>query len=531
MRYIFITGGVVSSLGKGILAASLARLLQARGYRVTVQKFDPYLNVDPGTLNPYEHGEVFVTHDGAETDMDLGHYERFLNIQTSRHHNVTTGKIYQTIIERERAGEYLGKTVQVLPHVTDEIKRRFTHLAQQEPLDFVLTELGGTVGDIESLPYIEAARQLHYELGPMRVVFLHLTLIVYLEATQELKTKPTQHSVRELQRSGVQPDVLVCRTPKPLPKDMRSKIALLTNVPRNAVIQALDVPSIYEVPFQLRKEKLDEVILRRFRLPIRGEPDLTRWHAFIEGLRHPQRTVRVALVGKYVELHDAYKSIQEALIHAGGWRAVRVEIAWTHSGEINPDNVERRLRGVDGILVAPGFGERGIPGKITAIQYARTQGIPFLGICLGMQMAVVEFAQNVLGWRDAHSTEMHPDTPYPVIDLMPEQRTISARGGTMRLGAYPCEITEGTLAWRIYQKPLIYERHRHRYELNNAYRPALEAAGLIISGRYPEKDLAEIIELRDHPFFIGVQFHPEFQSRVEDPHPLFVAFLEACLGG
>lgn len=531
MRYIFITGGVVSSLGKGILAASLARLLQARGYRVTVQKFDPYLNVDPGTLNPYEHGEVFVTHDGAETDMDLGHYERFLNIQTSRHHNVTTGKIYQTIIERERAGEYLGKTVQVLPHVTDEIKRRFTYLAQQEPLDFVLTELGGTVGDIESLPYIEAARQLHYELGPMRVVFLHLTLIVYLEATQELKTKPTQHSVRELQRSGVQPDVLVCRTPKPLPKDMRSKIALLTNVPRNAVIQALDVPSIYEVPFQLRKEKLDEVILRRFRLPIRGEPDLTRWHAFIEGLRHPQRTVRVALVGKYVELHDAYKSIQEALIHAGGWRAVRVEIAWTHSGEINPDNVERRLRGVDGILVAPGFGERGIPGKITAIQYARTQGIPFLGICLGMQMAVVEFAQNVLGWRDAHSTEMHPDTPYPVIDLMPEQRTISARGGTMRLGAYPCEITEGTLAWRIYQKPLIYERHRHRYELNNAYRPALEAAGLIISGRYPEKDLAEIIELRDHPFFIGVQFHPEFQSRVEDPHPLFVAFLEACLGG
>lgn len=531
MRYIFITGGVVSSLGKGILAASLARLLQARGYRVTIQKFDPYLNVDPGTLNPYEHGEVFVTHDGAETDMDLGHYERFLNIQTSRYHNVTTGKIYQTIIERERAGEYLGKTVQVLPHVTDEIKRRFTLLAQQEPLDFILTELGGTVGDIESLPYIEAARQLHYELGPTRVVFLHLTLIVYLEATQELKTKPTQHSVRELQRSGVQPDVLVCRTPKPLPKDMRAKIALLTNVPRNAVIQAVDVPSIYEVPFQLRKEKLDEVILRRFRLPTRGEPDLTRWHTFTEGLRSPQRTVRIALVGKYVELHDAYKSIQEALIHAGGWRALRVEIAWTHSGEITPENVERRFRGIDGILVAPGFGERGIPGKITAIQYARTRGIPFFGICLGMQMAVVEFAQNVLGWSEAHSTEMRPDTPYPVIDLMPEQRAISARGGTMRLGAYPCEIMEGTLAWRIYQKSLIYERHRHRYELNNAHRPALEAAGLIVSGRYPEKDLAEIIELRDHPFFIGVQFHPEFQSRVEDPHPLFAAFLEACLGG
>lgn len=531
MRYIFITGGVVSSLGKGIVAASLAKLLQARGYRVTLQKFDPYLNVDPGTLNPYEHGEVFVTHDGAETDMDLGHYERFLGIQTTRHHNVTTGKIYQTIIERERAGEYLGKTVQVIPHVTDEIKRRFTFLAQQEPYDIIITELGGTVGDIESLPYIEAARQLHYELGPLRVLFVHLTLIVYLEATQELKTKPTQHSVRELQRAGVQPDILVCRTPKALPKSMRSKIALLTNVPRNAVIQAVDVPTIYEVPFQLQKEKLDEVILKRFRLPLRGEPDLTRWKVFVEGLKKPEHTVRVALIGKYVELHDAYKSIQEALIHAGGWQAVKVEIVWVHSAELTTENLHRKLKGVNGILVAPGFGERGIPGKIVAIQYARTQGIPFLGICLGMQMAVVEFAQNVLGWKEAHSTEMVPDTPYPVIDLMPEQRGLSVKGGTMRLGAYPCEIREGTLAWRIYQKPLVYERHRHRYELNNLYRPQLEAAGLIVSGRYPEKDLAEIVELKGHPFFIGVQFHPEFQSRVEEPHPLFSAFVRACREG
>ncbi|MCS7297608.1 MAG: CTP synthase [Bacteroidia bacterium] len=529
MRYIFITGGVVSSLGKGIVAASLAKLLQARGYRVTLQKFDPYLNVDPGTLNPYEHGEVFVTYDGAETDLDLGHYERFLGIQTSRHHNVTTGQIYQTLIERERKGEYLGKTVQVIPHVTDEIKRRFTFLAQQEPYDIILTELGGTVGDIESLPYIEAARQLHYELGPLRVLFLHLTLIVYLEATQELKTKPTQHSVRELQRAGVQPDILVCRTPKPLPRDVRAKIALLTNVPRNAVIQAVDVATIYEVPFQLRKEKLDEVVLRRFRLPTRSEPDLSRWHTFLEGLKNPRSTVRVALVGKYVELHDAYKSIYEALIHAGGWHALRVEVLWIHSEEITPANVERKLKRANGILVAPGFGERGISGKITAIEYARTRLIPFFGICLGMQMAVVEFARHVLGWEEAHSTEVNPNTPYPVIDLMPEQRKLRGKGGTMRLGAYACEIKEGTLAWHIYQKPLIYERHRHRYELNNAYRPALEEAGLIVSGRHPEKDLAEIVELRGHPHFIGVQFHPEFQSRVEEPHPLFSAFIEAAL--
>ncbi|MCX8112890.1 MAG: CTP synthase [Bacteroidia bacterium] len=529
MRYIFITGGVVSSLGKGIVAASLAKLLQARGFRVTLQKFDPYLNVDPGTLNPYEHGEVFVTYDGAETDMDLGHYERFLGIQTTRHHNVTTGKIYQAIIERERAGEYLGKTVQVIPHVTDEIKRRFTLLAQQEPYDLVITELGGTVGDIESLPYIEAARQLHYELGPLRVLFLHLTLIVYLEATRELKTKPTQHSVRELQRAGVQPDVLICRTPKPLPKEMRAKIALLTNVPRNAVIQAVDVPTIYEVPFQLRKEKLDEVILRRFRLPTRAEPDLSRWRAFVEGLKKAQRLVRIALVGKYVELHDAYKSIHEALTHASGWQSTKVEVLWVHSAELTPKNVELKLKGAHGILVAPGFGERGILGKILAIRHARLRHIPFFGICLGMQMAVVEFAQNVLGWGSAHSTEIYPDTPYPVIDLMPEQRQLSAKGGTMRLGSYPCEIKEGTLAWRLYQKPVIHERHRHRYELNNAYRSAMESAGLIVSGRYPEKDLAEIVELPNHPFFIGVQFHPEFQSQVENPHPLFTGFLEAAV--
>ncbi len=528
MRYIFITGGVVSSLGKGIFAASLGKLLQARGYRVTLQKFDPYLNVDPGTLNPYEHGEVFVTHDGAETDLDLGHYERFLGIQTTRYHNVTTGKIYQTLIEKERRGEYLGKTVQVIPHVTDEIKRRFTLLAQQEPYDIVITELGGTVGDIESLPYIEAARQLHYELGPLRVLFVHLTLVVYLEATQELKTKPTQHSVKELQQAGVQPDVLVCRTPRPLPKGLRSKIALLTNVPKNAVIQAVDVPNIYLVPFQLRKERIDEVILRRFRLPLRGEPDLSQWKTFVERLQNPKATVRIGLIGKYVELHDAYKSIHEALIHAAGWHALHIDLEWIYSGDITPENCERRLRGLQGLLVAPGFGERGLEGKITAIHYARTKGVPFLGICLGMQMAVVEFARHVLGWKEAHTTEVAPDTPYPVIDLMPEQRTQTDKGGTMRLGAYPCEIRKGTLAWRIYQKPLIYERHRHRYELNNAFRPQLEEAGLIVSGVYREKNLAEIIELRGHPFFVGVQFHPEFQSRVEEAHPLFTAFVEAA---
>ncbi|MCS6790024.1 MAG: CTP synthase [Bacteroidia bacterium] len=528
MRYIFITGGVVSSLGKGIVAASLGKLLQARGHHITLQKFDPYLNVDPGTLNPYEHGEVFVTHDGAETDLDLGHYERFLGIQTSRDHNVTTGKIYQTLIERERKGDYLGKTVQIIPHVTDEIKRRFTLLSQKESYDIVITELGGTVGDIESLPYIEAARQLHYELGPTRVLFIHLTLIVYLEATQELKTKPTQHSVRELQRSGVQPDVLICRTPKPLSREVRSKIALLTNVPRNAVIQALDLPTIYEVPFQLRKEKLDEVILRKFRLPVRAEPDLTRWEAFLRGLHQPMHTVRIALIGKYVELHDAYKSIQEALIHAGGWQAVQIDLLWIHSQELTQENIARRLRDVQGILVAPGFGERGIEGKITAIRYARERGIPFLGICLGMQVAVIEFARHVLGWSEAHSTEMNPHTPYPVIDLMPEQRHQRQKGGTMRLGAYPCAIEPDTLAWEIYQKPLVHERHRHRYELNNTYRKDLEAAGLKVSGIYPEKNLAEIIELPSHPFFIGVQFHPEFQSRVEEPHPLFRAFVEAA---
>jgi len=528
MRYLFITGGVVSSLGKGILAASLAKLLQARSYRVTIQKFDPYLNVDPGTLNPYEHGEVFVTHDGAETDLDLGHYERFLNIQTSRDHNVTTGKIYQHIIQQERAGAYLGKTVQVIPHVTDEIKRRFTLLAQKEPYDIIITELGGTVGDIESLPYIEAARQLHYELGPLRVLFIHLTLLIYLETTQELKTKPTQHSVRELQRAGVQPDILVCRTARPISKELRNKIALLANVPRNAVIQALDVPSIYQVPFQLRREKLDEVVLRRYRLPIRGEPDLSLWSTFLTRLQSAEQTIRIALVGKYVELKDAYKSIHEALIHASGWQGVRLEIGWIHSADLTPESLSRHLRDYHGILIAPGFGERAITGKLLAIQYAREEGIPLFGICLGMQMMVVEFARHVLGLSEAHSTEMDPHTPHPVIDLMPEQQSLQQMGGTMRLGAYPCEIRKGTLAYRAYQKTLIHERHRHRYELNNVYRPALEEAGLVISGIYPEKNLVEIIELPRHPFFLGVQFHPEFQSRVEVPHPLFMAFVEAA---
>ncbi len=528
MRYIFITGGVVSSLGKGIVAASLAKLLQARGYRVTIQKFDPYLNIDPGTLNPYEHGEVFVTHDGAETDLDLGHYERFLGIQTTRDHNVTTGKIHQYIIQQERSGAYLGKTVQVIPHVTDEIKRRFTLLAQKEPYDIIITELGGTVGDIESLPYIEAARQLHYELGPLRVLVIHLTLLLYLETTKELKTKPTQHSVRELQRSGVQPDILVCRTAHPISRELRSKIALLTNVPRNAVIQALDVPNIYQVPFQLRREKLDEVVLRRFRLPIRGEPDLTTWNTFLTRLQGAEHTVQIALVGKYVELQDAYKSIHEALIHASGWQGLRLELRWIHSADLTPESLSRHLRSYQGIVIAPGFGERAIAGKLLAIQYAREEGIPLFGICLGMQMMVVEFAQNVLGLSGAHSTEMAPHTPHPVIDLMPEQQGLRQLGGTMRLGAYPCEIRKGTLAYRAYQKTLIYERHRHRYELNNTYRPALEEAGLVVSGTYPEKNLVEIVELPRHPFFLGVQFHPEFQSRVEVPHPLFMAFIEAA---
>lgn len=529
MRYVFITGGVVSSLGKGIVAASLGKLLQARGLRVTIQKFDPYLNVDPGTLNPYEHGEVFVTRDGAETDLDLGHYERFLNIDTSQDHNVTTGKIYQSIIERERAGGYLGKTVQVIPHVTDEIKRRFTLLAQREPYDIIITELGGTVGDIESLPYIEAARQLHYELGPLRVLFVHVTLIVYLAATQELKTKPTQHSVRELQRAGVQPDILVCRTSHPLSRALRGKIALLTNVPRGAVIQALDLPSIYQVPFQLRREKLDEVVLRRFRLPVRGEPDLSVWQTFVERMQAAQQTVRVALIGKYVELPDAYKSIVEALLHAAGWQGVQVEIWWIHSGDLTDDNVERRLKGADGILVAPGFGTRAIEGKLAALRYARERQIPTFGICLGMQMMVVEFARHVLGWAEAHSVEMNPDTPYPVITLMSEQQGLVQLGGTMRLGAYPCDLRKGTLAYRLYQKARIYERHRHRYELNPAYQSALEEAGLVISGVYTEKNLAEIIELSGHPFYVGVQFHPEFQSRVEVPHPLFTGFIRAML--
>lgn len=528
MRYIFITGGVVSSLGKGIVAASLAKLLQARGYRVTIQKFDPYLNIDPGTLNPYEHGEVFVTHDGAETDLDLGHYERFLGIQTTRDHNVTTGKIHQYIIQQERGGAYLGKTVQVIPHVTDEIKRRFTLLAQKEPYDIIITELGGTVGDIESLPYIEAARQLHYELGPLRVLVIHLTLLLYLETTKELKTKPTQHSVRELQRSGVQPDILVCRTAHPISRELRAKIALLTNVPRNAVIQALDVPNIYQVPFQLRREKLDEVVLRRFRLPIRGEPDLTTWNTFLTRLQGAEHTVRIALVGKYVELQDAYKSIHEALIHASGWQELRLDLGWIHSADLTPESLSRHLRSYQGIVIAPGFGERAIAGKLLAIQYAREEGIPLFGICLGMQMMVVEFSRQVLGLSEAHSAEMAPHTPHPVIDLMPEQQGLRQLGGTMRLGAYPCEIRKGTLAYRAYQKTLIYERHRHRYELNNTYRPALEEAGLVVSGTYPEKNLVEIVELPRHPFFLGVQFHPEFQSRVEAPHPLFMAFIEAA---
>lgn len=527
-RFIFVTGGVVSSLGKGIVTASLGKLLQSRGYKVTAMKFDPYLNVDPGTLNPYEHGEVYVTEDGAETDMDLGHYERFLNITTTRHHNITTGKIYQQILEKERQGIFLGKTVQVIPHVTDEIKKAFTQLTEKEPYEIILIELGGTVGDIESLPYIEAARQLHYELGSSRVLFAHLTLIVHLKSTDELKTKPTQHSVKALQQAGVQPDILICRTEKALPREVKHKIALLTNVPKNAVIEARDAENIYQAPFLLRKEKLDEVVLRQLRLPLRHEPDLSVWQNFLHHLTHPKTHVHIGIIGKYVELKDAYKSIQEALYHAAGWTSILPTLHWIHSEDITPENVNRLLSPLQGAIVAPGFGGRGLEGKIQAIQYLRENGLPFLGICLGMQMAIVEWARNVAHLKNAHTTEIQPDTPHPVLILMEDQKNASQIGGTMRLGSFPCEIKKGTLAYKLYQGNLIYERHRHRYEVNPEYLAQFESQGLIVSGVNPKNKLTEIIEVPSHPFFIGVQFHPEFRSRIEKPHPLFIGLLEAA---
>jgi CTP synthase len=527
-KYIFVTGGVTSSLGKGIIAASLAKLLQARGLKVTIQKFDPYINVDPGTLNPYEHGECFVTDDGAETDLDLGHYERFLNIPTSQASNVTTGRIYQTVINKEREGAYLGKTVQVIPHITDEIKRRMLLLGKDGKYDIIITELGGTVGDIESLPFVEAVRQLQWEMPEEDCMVVHLTLIPYLSAAKELKTKPTQHSVRMLSQEGVHPDVIVCRTEQPLNNDLKKKIALFCNVKPNAVIEAMDASSIYEVPLMMLQEGLDTIVLKKLQINGYAAPELTKWREFLDKLKYPKTKVTIGLIGKYIELQDAYKSILESFVHAGAMNECKVKVVDVHSETITDDNVAEKLSKLDGLLVAPGFGNRGVEGKIIAVKYARENNLPFFGICLGMQMAVIEYARNILGWADANSTEMVKDTTHPVIDLMDEQKDITAKGGTMRLGAYPCTIKEGTLAHEIYGTTEISERHRHRWEFNNKYFADFENAGLIPSGKNPSTGLVEIVELPNHPFFIGVQYHPELKSTVESPQPIFVHFVKAA---
>lgn len=528
-KYIFVTGGVTSSLGKGIFAASLAKLLQARGYRVTIQKFDPYINVDPGTLNPYEHGECYVTEDGAETDLDLGHYERFLNIPTSQANNVTTGRVYQTVINKEREGAYLGKTVQVIPHITDEIKHRMLMLGKTGEYDIVITEIGGTVGDIEALPYIETLRQIRWELDEHDTLVCHLTLIPFLKSAKELKTKPTQHSVKELQTIGVRPDILVCRTEMPMSDEMRKKLALFCNVDRNSVLQALDVDSIYVVPLEMQKEKADITVLKKLQLPYDNPSDLTKWNVFVEKLRNPQHEVRIGLVGKYIELQDAYKSIHESFIHAGTLHECKVIVEPIHSEHIDADNVAAKLGHLDGILVAPGFGNRGIEGKIEAIKYVRENGMPFFGICLGMQCAVIEFARNVLGMKHAHSTEMEPNTPYPVIDMMAEQKKIKNKGGTMRLGAYRCDLKDKSLAIDLYKNEHISERHRHRFEFNNKYLEQFETAGMVATGKNPDNGLVEIVEIPSHPYFIGVQFHPELKSTVYNPHPLFAGLVGAAL--
>ncbi len=527
-KYIFVTGGVTSSLGKGIISASLAKLLQARGFAVTIQKFDPYINIDPGTLNPYEHGECYVTEDGAETDLDLGHYERFLNRHTSQANNITTGRIYQAVIEKERRGDYLGETVQVIPHITDEIKYRIKLLANEEELDFLITEIGGTVGDIESLPYIEAIRQMRWELGETNCVVVHLTLVPYLAAAGELKTKPTQHSVKNMLELGVQPDILVCRTERPLNENLKNKIALFCNVSPRSVIESIDTDTIYNVPLLMKQEELDVVVLEKTNMVFYGEPDLVRWEEFLFKLKNPLHEVNIGLVGKYVELKDAYKSIMESFLHAGSSVQCKVNLKTIHSEHINEGNVAEKLAGLHGILVAPGFGERGIEGKITAIRYVRENNIPFLGICLGMQCAVVEFARNVLGLTDAHSTEMNPRTSSPVIDIMEAQKKISCKGGTMRLGAYPCKITEGTKVAGIYDSLNITERHRHRYEFNNKYLEMFAVEGMIAAGFNPKDHLVEIMENTNHPWFVGVQFHPEYRSTVHSPHPLFKAFVTAA---
>ena len=527
-NYIFVTGGVASSLGKGIISASLANLLIARGYRVAIQKLDPYINVDPGTLNPYEHGECYVTEDGAETDLDLGHYERFTNIPTSQKNNVTTGRIYLDVITKERRGDYLGQTVQVIPHITDEIQNRIKALGNTGEFDFVITEIGGTVGDIESLPFIEAVRQLRWEKGRKSLV-IHLTLVPFLSATKELKTKPTQHSVKTLLEQGLQPDIIVCRTEHDINEGLRKKIALFCNVEPQSVLQSIDAKSIYDVPILMYKEGLDKEVLRKMNIACEKEPDLAYWKEFLHKLEYPTHTVNIGLVGKYIELNDAYKSIIESFTHAGVANECKVKIDLIHSEHINEDNVEKQLQHLDGILVAPGFGGRGIEGKVTAISFARKNNIPFFGICLGMQCAVIEFARNVLNWKDAHSTEIERNTPHPVIDMMEEQKKISGMGGTMRLGAYPCTLKENSNAYKAYQTKNIKERHRHRYEFNNGYLSDFEAAGLVATGINENQNLVEIIELPTHPWFVGVQFHPEYKSTVAMNHPLFVAFVRAAM--
>ncbi len=528
-KYVFVTGGVTSSLGKGIISASLAKLLQMRGYRVTIQKFDPYLNVDPGTMNPYEHGECYVTEDGAETDLDLGHYERFLNVPTSQANNVTTGRVYSTVINNEREGKYLGKTVQIIPHVTDEIQRRMKILGDSGEFDIVITELGGTVGDIESLPYVESVRQLKRNLGSDDSVVIHLTLIPYLAAAGELKTKPTQHSVQKLLEAGVQPDILVCRTEHKLSIDVRKKISLFCNVNQNAVIESIDVDTIYEVPLMMEKEKLDKVVLAKLRLPTSTDANLDKWKDFLFKLKHPKYEVTIGLVGKYVELPDAYKSINESFIHAGTENECKVILKHIHSENINDENAAQKIKGLDGVLVAPGFGDRGIEGKIHTIKYLRENNIPFFGICLGMQCAVIEFARNVLGYTDAHSTEMEPNTKHPVIDIMESQKTVSQKGGTMRLGAYKCKLAKGSQAYNAYGKSSISERHRHRFEFNNKYLAEFESNGMIPVGINPDNNLVEVVEIPEHPWFVGVQYHPELKSTVENPHPLFVKFIKSAL--
>lgn len=528
-KYIFVTGGVTSSLGKGIIAASLAKLLQARGYSTTIQKFDPYINVDPGTLNPYEHGECFVTDDGAETDLDLGHYERFLNVPTSQANNVTTGRVYLSVIEKERRGEFLGKTVQVVPHITNEIKERMQLLGKSSEYDIVITEIGGTVGDIESLPYIESVRQLLWDLGEENAIVIHLTLVPYLSAAGELKTKPTQHSVKTLMESGIKADILVCRTEHQLSSEIKQKLAAFCNVKPEAVIQSIDASTIYDVPNLMLEEGLDRVALKKLNLPEKSLPDLKNWNDFIHRHKNPKQTVNIGLIGKYVELQDSYKSILEAFVHAGAENYTKVNVVSIHSEYLTANNVEERLKSLDGILVAPGFGSRGIEGKIETVRYARENNIPFMGICLGMQMAVIEYARNVLGFANANTTEVNDNTPYPVITFMEEQKAITDKGGTMRLGGWDCAIAEGTKAYEIYNnQSLINERHRHRYEFNNYYKEDFINAGLVASGTNPETNLVEIIELPEHPFFVAVQYHPEYKSTVANPHPLFVHFVKAA---